>query len=178
MTQDDFSTASPSIIDHVPEWGDAWGHPRYFLGVTPRRVYAYLLDMVVVAMLCGMMFIASLILGMLSFGLLWPFMMALLALVPIAYHTLTIGGQHSATFGMRAAGIKVMSIAPGAEQTKGKPTLVQALIQTGCFYLSIAFTCTLILLVALFNPRRRTVHDFVAATVVVNDPAQWGGPGA
>ncbi|RAU22488.1 hypothetical protein CU669_07265 [Paramagnetospirillum kuznetsovii] len=165
------------IIDHLPEWADPWDNPRYYLGVTPRRIYAYLLDVVVVALLCGMMFIASLILGMLSFGLLWPLMMVLMGCVPIAYHTLTIGGERSATLGMRAAGIRVMSIAPGAAATNGKPSLIQALIQTVAFYLSIALTCTLILVVALFNPRRRTVHDVVASTVVVNDPAQWGGPG-
>lgn len=168
----------PAAIDHVPEWGDPWGHPRYFMGVTPRRVYAYLLDLVVVALLCGMTFIASLILGMLSFGLLWPLMMLVMGLVPIAYHTLTIGGERAATFGMRAAGLRVMSIAPGAEVDGGRPSLLQALIQTVGFYLSVGLTCTLILLVALFNPRRRTIHDALAATVVVNDPAQWGGPGA
>jgi uncharacterized RDD family membrane protein YckC len=166
-----------ATIDHIPEWADPWGHPRYFMGVTPRRVYAYLLDMVVVAMLCGMMFVASLILGMLSFGLLWPLMMFLMGCVPIAYHTLTIGGARSATLGMRVAGLKVMSIAPGAEQTQGRPSLVQALVQTVGFYGSVALTCTLILLVALFNPRRRTLHDALAATVVVNDPAQWSGSG-
>jgi uncharacterized RDD family membrane protein YckC len=33
----------------------------------------------------------------------------------------------------------------------------------------MAVTGTLVLLVAVFNPRRRTVHDWVAATVMVND---------
>ncbi|OAN50821.1 hypothetical protein A6A04_17120 [Paramagnetospirillum marisnigri] len=167
-----------TAMDHVPEWGDPWGHARYYLGVTPKRVYAYLLDLVVVGLLCGLMFIASLILGILSFGLLWAPMMVMIGLVPVAYHTLTIAGPKSATWGMRAAGIKVMSVAPGAEASLGRPPLVQALIQTLGFYFSIALTCTLVLVVALFNPRRRTLHDMLAGTVVVNDPAQWGGPSA
>jgi uncharacterized RDD family membrane protein YckC len=169
---------SVATIKHVPEWGDPWGHPRYYMGITVRRVYAYLLDMVVVGLLWGMVFIASIILGALTFGLLWPALMIVLGLVPIAYHTLTIAGPRCATLGMRVAGIKVMSIAPGAEQEGGRPTLLQAMIQTVGFYGSVALTCLLILLVALFNPRRRALHDFLAGTVVVNDPAQWGGPGA
>ncbi|TAN59158.1 MAG: RDD family protein [Magnetospirillum sp.] len=168
---------SVATIEHCPEWGDPWGHPRYYLGITARRVYAYLLDIVVVGLLSGMAFVASVILGALTLGLLWPLLMVVLGLVPILYHTLAIGGPRSATLGMRVAGIKVMSIAPGAEQDGGRPTLLQAMIQTIGFYGSIAITCTLILLVALFNPRRRTLHDFLAGTVVVNDPAQWGGPG-
>ena len=119
------------------------------------------------------LFLVSLI----TFGLLWPALMVLIGLVPILYHTLTIAGPRSATLGMRIAGIKVMSVAPGAEQDGGRPTLLQAMIQTVGFYGSVAITCTLILLVALFNPRRRALHDFLAGTVVVNDPAQWGGPG-
>ena len=166
-----------TTIEQGPEWSDPWGHPRYYMGITGRRIYAYLLDLVVVGLLWGMVFVASVILGALTFGLLWPLLMIVLGLVPIFYHTLTIGGSRSATPGMRIAGIKVMSITPGASLNGGRPTLVQAMIQTVGFYGSIALTCTLILLVALFNPRRRTLHDFLAGTVVVNDPALWGGPG-
>lgn len=165
------------IIDNQPEWADAWGYPRYYMGITARRIYAYLFDLVIVAMLVGVAFVACVILGALSFGLLWPVLMVGLSLVPIAYHTLTISGPRSATLGMRVAGIKVMSIAPGAVATWGRPTLLQALVQTVCFYGSVAVTCWLILLVVFFNPRRRGVHDVLAGTVVVNDPAQWGGPG-
>lgn len=165
--------ADLATIEHVPEWGDPWNHPRYYMGITIRRVYGYLLDIVVVALLWGMAYIASIILGALTLGLLWPLLMVLLAVVPVAYHTLTISGPRSATLGMRIAGIRVMSIAPGAEGNDGRPSLLQALIQTVCFYGSIAVTGSLILLLALFNPRRRTLHDFLAGTVVVNDPAQW-----
>lgn len=162
-----------ATIEHVPEWGDPWNHPRYYMGITVRRIYGYLLDIVVVWLLLGMVYIASVILGALTLGLLWPLLMVMVALVPIAYHTLTISGPRAATLGMRIAGIRVMSIAPGAERNDGRPSLLQALIQTICFYGSIAVTGALILLLALFNPRRRTLHDFLAGTVVVNDPAQW-----
>ncbi|CCG43106.1 RDD family protein [Magnetospirillum molischianum] len=161
----------------VPEWGDPWRYPIYYLGVTPRRIYAYCLDLVVVGLLWLMVFIGCVILGALSLGLLMPILGMVLAAVPISYHTLTIAGPRSATFGMRVAGLRVMSVAPGAEIDGGRPTILQALIQTVAFYASLAMTGSLILLVALFNPRRRTAHDFLAGTVVVNDPRQWRGSG-
>ncbi|WP_096704395.1 RDD family protein [Magnetospirillum sp. 15-1] len=163
------------IIDNTPEWDDPWGQPRYYMGITARRIYAYLIDLVVVGLLLGMMWIAAIIVGALTFTLLWPVMLLLIALTPIAYHTLTIGGPRAATLGMRAAGIRVMSVGANAFDDNGRPSLLQAAVQTVCFYGSVAVTCWLILGVALFNPRRRTVHDMLAGTVVVNDPAQWSG---
>lgn len=171
------TTPSPfsRIIDHAPEWNDPWGQPRYYMGITARRVYAYCIDLVVVGLLMGMVFMASIILGALTLGLLWPALMLVMALTPIAYHTLTIAGPRAATLGMRAANIRVMSVGANAFDGNGRPSLLQAAIQTACFYGSVAVTGSLILLVALFNPRRRTVHDMLAGTVVVNDPKQWNG---
>ena len=166
------------IIEHRPEWDDPWGQPRYYMGVTGRRIYAYLLDLVIVTLLLGMVYVAAIIIAALTLGLLWPLMMMVIVATPIAYHTLTIGGRRSATLGMRVAGLRVMSVSANAFDDDGRPTLLQAAIQTVCFYGSVTLTCWLILAVALFNPRRRTIHDMLAGTVVVNDPAQWGGPGA
>lgn len=169
------TTPSPfsRIIDHSPEWNDPWGQPRYYYGITARRIYAYLIDMVVVGVLLAMMWIAAIIIGALTLTLLWPLMLLLVAVTPIAYHTLTIAGPHAATLGMRAAKIRVMSVGANAFDDNGRPSLLQAAIQTICFYGSVAVTFWLVLLVALFNPRRRAVHDMLAGTVVVNDPAQW-----
>lgn len=161
------------IIEHAPEWNDPWGQPRYYMGITIRRIYAYCIDLVVVGLLIAMMWMAAIILGALTLGLLWPVMMLAMALAPLAYHTLTIAGPRAATLGMRAANIRVMSVGANAFDDNGRPSLLQAAIQTACFYGSVALTGSLILLVALFNPRRRTVHDMLAGTVVVNDPAQW-----
>ncbi len=44
---------------------------------------------------------------------------------------------------------------------------LQALVQTLLFYITVAMTCSLVLLFALFNRRRRTLHDVLAGTVMV-----------
>lgn len=166
-----------TVIPPEPEWADPWRHPLYYRGITFRRVFAYLIDAVIVMVTAGLVWVTSGIFTLLTFGLLWPLQALIVAMVPLLYHSLLIAGPASATLGMRAAGIRVMSIAPGAEADGGRPTLFQAMIQTVAFYGSLAVTGSLILLLALFNPRRRTLHDFLAGTVVVNDRRLWqGGP--
>jgi hypothetical protein len=48
-----------------------------------------------------------------------------------------------------------------------RPGFLQALAQTALFYITVGVTCSLILLFALFNRRRRTLHDMLAVTVLV-----------
>ena len=157
------------LAPNQPDWADAWAHPELYQGVTMKRILAYALDAVAVFLLAAMVWFAGLLLGLLSFGLLFPLQALAVALVPLAYHTMLIAGPRSATLGMRAMNLRVMSIAPDATALGGRPTLFQAIILTVAFYGSLALTCFLVLVVALFNPRRRTLHDWLAGTVVVND---------
>jgi uncharacterized RDD family membrane protein YckC len=151
-----------------PDWADAWAHPEFYQGVATKRVIAYVLDALTVLALAAVVWFAGLLLGLLSFGLLLPLQALAVALVPLAYHTVLIAGPRSATLGMRAMNLRVMSVAPDAAALGGRPTLFQAMIQTVAFYGSLALTGTLVLVVALFNPRRRLLHDWLAGTVVVN----------
>jgi len=159
------------VILHQPEWADPWGHPEYYAGITAKRVIAYLVDamLILALVLAAWAFLA--VAGIFTLGLTWMMMGLPGALAPLLYHTLLIGGARSATLGMRLMGIRVMSVAPYAQVEDGRPTMIQAIIQTVAFYGSVAVTGSLILLVALFNSRRRTLHDWLAGTVVVNDVA-------
>jgi uncharacterized RDD family membrane protein YckC len=134
--------------------------PEYYRGVLSRRVFAYCLDALAIAATMGLAWFLLWGLIIASLGLLFP-LWPLWGLIPVAYHTLLIGGRHSATLGMRAVGIEVRS------WTGDRPDYLQALVLTVLFYISTAATCSLILLVALFERRRRTVHDMVAGTLVI-----------
>jgi len=48
----------------------------------------------------------------------------------------------------------------------GKPGYLQALLQTAAFYVTVGLTSGLILIWALFNNRRRCLHDLLCGTVV------------
>lgn len=158
----------------APDWANPWSHPELFQGVTLKRIMAYLVDLTLVTVLVALVWFASGVLVMLSLGLLLPVQALLVAAVPFAYHILTIAGPRSATLGMRLMGLRVRRMEPLPFDGDGRPTLVQAMILTVTFYGSVAMTGSLVLLVVLFNARRRALHDWLAGTVVVNA----AGPGS
>jgi len=135
--------------------------PAVFEGVVPRRAMAYLVDLALITFFSVLLAVGALLLGLVSFGLLSLPLATLLTLWPLAYHTLTIGGQHSATPGMRLMGIAVR-VWHG-----GKPGYLQALLHTVVFYVSLSLTFGLILLLPLFHNRGRCLHDILCGTFVV-----------
>ncbi len=162
-----------AVLVHQPAWADPWSHPEYFTGITAKRIVAYAIDVALIGMAVALIWTFLVVLGIFTFGLAWGVLWLPSLLVPLAYHSLQIGGPRAATLGMRAMGIRVASLLPPpaslVQVEGGRPTLFQAIIQTVAFYVTVPGTGALILLVALFNPRRRTVHDWLAAVVVVND---------
>ncbi len=161
----------PNSAPNGADWADPWRHPELFAGVTVRRIAAYAIDVVVIAVLAVVVWFVGSLLSVLSFGLLLPVKALALALLPLAYHTLMVASRRSATLGMGIMGLKVRSLLPQGAVGDGRPTLIQAMIQVVAFYGSITLTGSLILLVGLFNARRRLMHDWLAGTVVVNEGA-------
>jgi uncharacterized RDD family membrane protein YckC len=140
-----------------PEPFDA---PGYYRGILARRVFAYWVDLFCIALLVTLAWLVLWLLAIASLGLLSPLLL-LLGLIPVLYHTLSIGGPHSATPGMRLTGVEVRS------WTGERPSYLQAFVQTILFYVTVYPTWSLVLLVALFNERRRTLHDILAGTLVI-----------
>ncbi len=130
--------------------------PDLFDGILWRRVVGYSIDLLILMVVFS-------ILGLivfLSFGLLAPINLAIAPLVPIAYHTFFIG-RDGATPGMKLLDLETRT------WTGARPEYVQAFLMTILFYVSIAVTWLLILLVPLFNDRRRTLHDLISGVVVI-----------
>jgi uncharacterized RDD family membrane protein YckC len=135
--------------------------PEYFHGVIWRRVVAYcIFDALVVVLLWAVAAVAFTGITIVSFGTLHSVWL-LYAFIPLAYHTLTIGGPMSATLGMRFMGVEVRN------WTGERPSLAQALVLTALFYVSTAMTAFLVLLFVFFNRRHCTLHDLIAGTLVV-----------
>jgi len=135
--------------------------PEVYEGVLWRRVLAYAVDLVVIAIIAAFLWIVFAVLTVLSLGLLAPLLWFLFGLVPLAYHTLWLSSPGSATLGMRCFDLELRSV------TGARPSFLQALIQTALFYVTVGMTGSLILLVALFNRRKRALHDILAGTVMV-----------
>jgi uncharacterized RDD family membrane protein YckC len=110
------------------------------------------------------MFIA--VFGLLTLGLGW----ALFWLVSpasviwaVVYYGASIGGPHSATLGMRVMDLELRTWygAPGY--------FVLGAMHAVLFWISVSVLSPLILLLGLFNGRRRLLHDFVLGTVIINN---------
>ena len=149
----------PEISDARLDWsqtGVDWDRDGLFEGATWRRIAAFCIDFSIICVILA----AIGVIVFLSLGL-FSGILALTPLVPVAYHTLMIGGRRSATLGMQFMGVEVRSL------SGTRPSLLQAFIMTGLFYLSISIATPLILIVAFLNDRRRCVHDILSATIVV-----------
>ena len=145
-------------------------------GVLIRRVFAWLIDVLLIGLICVALWFALMLFGLVTLGLGLP-LLGILPFVPFCYHMLFLAGPASATPGQSALGLVVRR-----NDDPGRPTPVQALVSTLLFYATLA-TSGLLLLIALFTARRRTLHDLISGLVVVRtraltgSPASWNMPG-
>ncbi|MEA2882834.1 MAG: hypothetical protein QOH32_2090 [Bradyrhizobium sp.] len=157
----------------APDAFDPWLHPELYRGVLTRRVFAFLIDLVVlsipVVLVC--MFIAAF--GLVTLGLGWGlfFLVSPASVIwAVVYYGASLGGPHSATLGMRVMDLQLRTLygAPGY--------FVLGAAHAVLFWVLISFFTPLILLVGLFNGRRRLLHDMILGTVIVNSSAQMAQP--
>ena len=150
--------ASANAAFGTTEFSKCFATPEMVEGVLLRRVIAYAIDVVLLAMVAGAIWIVAI----LSFGLLTPIAGLLTAILPIAYHTLLIGGPDSSTIGMSLMGLEVR------RWDGGRPGVLQALVMTVLFYITLAGPQILLLGFSLFNSLGRTLHDLFSGAVVIN----------
>jgi uncharacterized RDD family membrane protein YckC len=148
-----------------PHAFDPVSQPELFRGVLTRRFFAFLIDLLVISIpvILGYLFIA--VFGLITLGLGWVlFWLAWPASVlwAILYFGASLGGPHSATLGMRVMDLELVTWygAPGY--------FVLGAMHAVLFWVSISVLSPLVLLVGLFNGRRRLLHDIVLGTVVIN----------
>jgi uncharacterized RDD family membrane protein YckC len=129
-------------------------------GVLSRRCVAWVIDIVLIVLLVWVLWWLMIFVGLLTFGLGWG-AIGMLPFVPFCYHFFSLLGAASATPGQRMMGLTVRR-----NEDFGPPTALQAFISVLGFYLTLA-TSGVLLLVALFTIRHRTLHDLVSGLVVV-----------
>jgi uncharacterized RDD family membrane protein YckC len=144
----------------------SFGNPypdAYFLtaGVMSRRCLAWVFDVFLISVLVFALWWVLVLFGVLTFGLGFG-AMTILPFVPFCYHFLSLLGASSATPGQQMLGLTVRR-----DADLGPPTAVQALVSVLLFYLTLATSGLLLLVVALFTTRHRTLHDLFSGLVVV-----------
>jgi uncharacterized RDD family membrane protein YckC len=156
-------------IELKPHAYDPVTSPELFEGVVARRVVAFLIDFLIlsipvvfVSMFIFVVGIVTFGLGFLFYALLWPAMV----IWAIAYYGLTLGSPTSATIGMRAMDIEMRT-------WYGAPSyFVLGAVHAVVFWVTVSMITPLVLLVCLFNERRRCLHDMLVGTVVINNQAR------
>lgn len=134
---------------------------RAYDGVRSRRVFAFLIDYLIVAILLIPFGILVLLLGLLTFGLGWALFAFLVPVVALIYVWNTLGGPNQATTGMRMMGIRL-------DRLDGGPVDgMLAIVHSVLFWAGNAVLTPLILLVTLFTARKRALHDLLLGTVVI-----------
>ena len=144
----------PSPLYAAP---DDW---RAYSGVLSRRIFAFILDYVIVALLCIPAAVVLFVISIATLGLGFFLYPALFVIVAGLYFGLTLGGPNQASLGMRAFGIAMM-------RTDGRPLdFMTAIVHLVLFWIINSFLTPLILLVGLFTDRGRLIHDLLLGTVI------------
>jgi uncharacterized RDD family membrane protein YckC len=148
---------------------DPQTQPELFRGVLTKRVFAFLIDLVIISIPLIIATLAILAFGIITLGLGWALFWLLSpasVVWAVVYYGMTLGGPNSATIGMRTMGLQFRT-------WFGEPGyFLLGATHAVVFWVSISFLTPFILLVGLFNGRRRLLHDYVLGTVVINDYPQ------
>ncbi|TWH01296.1 putative RDD family membrane protein YckC [Mesorhizobium sp. J18] len=134
---------------------------RLYDGVRTRRVLAFVLDYLIVGLLCIPFAIIVALLGIITLGLGWALFGVLGPVVALFYVAATLGGREQATLGMRMMSIRLERLDGGSIGP------VIAVVHTVLFWAGNVILTPLILLATLFLDRKRTLHDLLLGTVVV-----------
>jgi uncharacterized RDD family membrane protein YckC len=153
-------------IEVKPHAYDPTTHPELFEGVLARRMLAFLIDFMILAVPVVFVAMFIFVIGIVTFGLgfflyalLWPAMV----IWALAYYGITLGSPASATIGMQMMDIEMRT-------WYGAPAyFVLGAVHAIVFWITVSALTPLILLVCLFNERRRCLHDILVGTVVINN---------
>jgi uncharacterized RDD family membrane protein YckC len=152
-----------------PHAYDPVANPELFEGVLARRVVAFVIDLIVIAIPLAVAAILILIFGLLTLGLGWMLFWLLSpasVVWAIVYFGVTLGSPASATIGMRAMELEMRT-------WYGAPAyFVLGAMHAVVFWVTVSFLTPFVLLVGLVNQRRRLLHDFTIGTVIINAPAR------
>ncbi len=133
-------------------------------GVISRRVFAWLLDLVLQAFLLMALWMVIIALGVVTLGLGWS-LMVVLPVVPFVYYVISLASPLHATPGQAACGLAVAD-----NETLMPPSVPQALI-CAIVYVVTAPAMWILVLLALVTKRRRLLHDLLSGLVVVRKRA-------
>ena len=160
-------------IELKPHAYDPAANPELFDGVLARRLIAFVIDLLILAIpvVFGALFmlattIATLGIAAIFFAILSPLFWPLIVVWAICYYGFTFGSPASATIGMRVMDLEMRT-------WYGAPAyFVLGCVHAIVYWVTVSFLTPFVLLVGFFNARGRLLHDILVGTVVINAPAR------
>jgi uncharacterized RDD family membrane protein YckC len=156
-------------LDVKPHAYDPVANPELFEGVLARRLMAFFIDIAIIALPVVAAAIFILLFGLVTFGLGWMlfWLLSPASIVwALVYYGLSMGSPPSATIGMRAMELEIRT-------WYGAPAyFVLGAVHAVVYWVSVSILTPLILLVGLFDGRRRLLHDMLVGAVLINNPAR------
>ena len=153
-------------IELKPHAYDPAANPELFEGVLARRIIAFVIDLIILAIPVVFVAMFIFVVGLVTFGLGFVFYALLspaMVLWALFYYGITLGSRHSATIGKRAMDLEMRT-------WYGAPAyFVLGAVHAIAFWISVSVLSPLVLIVCFFNERRRLLHDMVVGTIVINN---------
>ena len=156
-------------LDVKPHAYDPAANPELFEGVLSRRLLAFFIDVLIIAVPVMVAAIVIFLFGIVTLGLGWMLFWLLSpasVIWALAYYGLTMGSAASATIGMRAMAIEIRT------WYGGPAYFLLGAVHAVVYWVSVSVLTPFILLVGLFNARRRLLHDILVGTVLINNPVR------
>jgi uncharacterized RDD family membrane protein YckC len=152
-----------------PHAYDPQTHPELFEGVLARRVVAFVIDLVIIALPLAAAALFIFVLGLITFGFGWALFWLLSpasVVWALFYYGITLGSPESATLGMRLMELEMRT-------WYGAPSyFVLGAVHAVIYWISVSVLSPVILLVGFLNARRRLLHDIVVGTVIINNASR------
>ena len=132
-------------------------------GVLGSRLFAWLVDIVVLFFLGWLVLVLLAVLGVVTFGATWLLIPIATVATALGYAALTIGGRKQSTWGMRVAGLRVETA------SGGRPDGLAAAVHALLFYVAAGTFLLWLVDVACGFARedRRMGHDLLTGLVIV-----------
>lgn len=139
-------------------------------GVLSRRVFAFIIDYIIVGLLMIPAYVVAFFFALLTLGLGFYLFPILFFLIAALYFGFSLSGERQATPGMRV--MDVMMVSDSGQQID----FFTAILHLVVFWILNSVLTPFILLVGLFTDRGRLLHDIALGTVSVR-ASRWYASG-
>lgn len=137
--------------------------PYELEGVRTARFMSFLIDYVIIGILCIPLAIVIGFLGIITLSLGWLLYPFLVPAVALIYVALTLGGPKQATLGMQFMGVSIKRL------DGGRIDPILAVLHSILFWVIHSAAMILPLFVSFFSSKKRLFHDVLLGTYISRD---------